>query len=72
MCGTLIEKKKDVRDGEDDGIAQVGPTIFFEYGYAIVPIWRDSLDTAFRDIWRSWPMLLHVYKVYKDGSQCEG
>jgi hypothetical protein len=28
-----------------------------------VPIWQDSLDTVFRDIWRSWPMaLLHMYK----------
>jgi hypothetical protein len=38
MCGTLIEKKKDVRVGEDDGIEEeVGPTLFFERGCAIVP-----------------------------------
>jgi hypothetical protein len=32
MCGTLIEKKKDVRDWEDDGIEEVGPTLFLRVG----------------------------------------
>ena len=30
MCGTLIEKKKDVRVGENDGIEESGSTLFFE------------------------------------------
>lgn len=55
-------KKKDVRDREYDGIEEeVGPLFFIERGCAIVPIWRDSLDTVFRGIWRSWPMpILHI------------
>ena len=29
MCGTQIEKKKDVRDGEDDGIEERSGSILF-------------------------------------------
>ena len=49
MCGTQIEKKKDVRVGEDDGIEEeVGPTLFFErVDVRLCHIRRDSLDTAF-------------------------
>lgn len=40
MCGTLIEKKKDVRDCEDDGIEEeVGPLFSSRGDVQFVPIW---------------------------------
>jgi hypothetical protein len=62
MCGTRIEKKKDVRARKDDGI-EAGPLFSRSVIVQFVPIWQDSLDTVFRDIARSWPMaILHMYK----------
>jgi hypothetical protein len=61
MCGPQIEKKKDVGDGEDDGI-EAGPLILLRADIPMLPIWRDSLDTVLGDISRRWPVRLHMYR----------
>jgi len=64
MCGTRIEKKKDVRARKDDGI-EAGPLFFVSVSVDVdvrfVPIWEDSLDTVYRDMSRSWPMPTITY-----------